>query len=298
MVDFLIWLYWYFKMTKENSNNDVGDDEFDDDELSVVDEKYLMEPEYGDKRVNTDAMESETPWWADTNNNRTQLIGKLFAYSVIILLLIVGFQVLSYSGGITGDVDLSVNDSSDETIPNESDIDDSLSDAGIVSVESVDRHYVVVEEPESESIIDDLNWDGGTEEIRLYGSHIPSLSSEDVDPSRYGMDDTEEVRQCLANYGEDGEEYLENKLIGDDIDALLVEQDYIDGDDYNGTDRHYLVVSDSSVSFKLISNGYASTPSWDFDYYSDHFDEATIASENNEGLWSCGDGSPVELENM
>lgn len=264
--------------------------EFDDDELDAVDEKYLQEPEYGDERINIHATEDEAqiPWWMDDENEKTQLIGKYLGYILLFVIFSVG---LSLAGG----GDLAFGEISDvETDMNNSNENQELKEAKnnteIVKLESIDRHNIGVVSTGNGNI--GVFNESERQTIRLYGSYIPSTNPDNVNTSMYGMDDTESIRQCLADHGQDAESMMETEL-GDGKNVVLFRQgENFENDSYDGNPRYYAIGDDQTVSYLLIQNGLATVPEWDFEIRSEHVSGVRNASNEGVGIWSCGDGNP------
>lgn len=268
-----------------NSNNqpdDDGEEEYTDSD--VVDETYLQPPSYEEKRVKTSTTEAERemPWWLDEENGRVQLIGKIIAVVLFVTMLSLGFIVF-FSGGESF-VPPTDNDEGIINSPNVDEIEATESTSVVHFVDSAGSYLTVEPAP----VIDESLAIDEEKTIRLAGATVPYSDVDKVNPNEYGLEDTEENRECLARVGSEAETMIENEL-GYESDVFLFNHgEEFGNDEYDGPERYYVVAGEQTVSLTLIENGYAILPVWEFEELDNAVGAINQASDNGTGLYECG----------
>lgn len=138
--------------------------------------------------------------------------------------------------------------------------------------------------------------DGSIETIRLLGVDTPETSVTQVEPDDWGMKDTTDSRDWLANWGEKATNYAEERLSGE----IYIKTDpEADRRGYYGRLLVYAYQSESSdISFnrRLLENGYARYYSSQFSKQSTFKKAESEARASSTGAWGYSKPTNTETE--
>lgn len=119
--------------------------------------------------------------------------------------------------------------------------------------------------------------------VRLLGVDTPETQMEN-NPSEYGLEDNQDVRRCLDNWGAKATEYAERFITSDT--AIRTDRLSSNYGDYNRL-LAYVENSNGSLNRELVRKGYGRVYESEFTELENYLELEEQAREQRRGLWNC-----------